>query len=201
MKQTIITITGASGTGKSTLERALAKQFGYKPSISFTTRSKRSGEVDGVDYHFVSHEQAEELVEAGKTLEHFYFNGQVYGVLADEIENSDVPVIAVVEPNGLKQIKEYCVKKGVKHVCIVLENSLDILISRFLSRYKESGIDAKDMDSFSLRLNSLVSKEVNWPGLINDLIMAPDLCCRYDHDNELTVNDLIHRIVENEEGA
>lgn len=97
----IITITGASGSGKTHLERALCNSFDFHRAVSFTTREKRVGEVDGVDYHFVSKEFLASLGEG--LIEKVSFHGHDYGLLSSEFDHGK-PVVAVVEPNGLVQI-------------------------------------------------------------------------------------------------
>lgn len=184
MSNTIITITGASGSGKSTLERDLCNRFNYKRSVSFTTREPREGEVNGVDYHFISHKQAENLIEEGNVLEYFYFGGQAYGTFIDEVENQNAPVVIVVEPNGLEQIKNYCINNGVNHFCIVLEHDLDVLISRFLSRYKKGGVKPNEIPQIEKRLVNLTCDEQLWTKLISSNIMKPSLIGRYESSTE-----------------
>lgn len=54
MKQMIVCIVGDSGVGKTTASLILQKQFGWDATVSYTTRPKRIGEIDGVDHWFVS---------------------------------------------------------------------------------------------------------------------------------------------------
>ena len=53
----IIALLGASGSGKSEIEKILSSKYGYKKIVSYTTRKPRDGEVYGKDYYFVSNEQ------------------------------------------------------------------------------------------------------------------------------------------------
>ena len=63
-KGLIFAVSAPSGTGKTTLCSMLLKEFkDIKPSISFTTRSKRAGEIDGISYHFISDAEFESLKE------------------------------------------------------------------------------------------------------------------------------------------
>lgn len=56
----MIILTGKSGSGKTTVARELEKH-GFKRAVTCTTRPRRTGEEDGVDYHFLSSKQFEKL--------------------------------------------------------------------------------------------------------------------------------------------
>ena len=67
----LIVLSGPSGCGKGTiLKEMLRSEEKMRLSISLTTRSPRPGEVDGIDYFYVSKEQFEKMVEDGAVLEH-----------------------------------------------------------------------------------------------------------------------------------
>jgi len=73
-------IAAASGTGKTTLVKALmAKQPQLRFSVSYTTRAPRPNEVDGRDYHFISKEEFQRMVSAGEFLEHAQVFDNFYG--------------------------------------------------------------------------------------------------------------------------
>lgn len=73
-------LSSPSGTGKTTIARRLLQHDGHiRMSISVTTRPIRSGEVDGRDYHFVSQEQFDRMVEAGELMEWATVFGNSYG--------------------------------------------------------------------------------------------------------------------------
>ena len=84
----VFVVIAPSGTGKTTLNRRLT---GENPdtiemSISYTTRAKREGEVEGEHYHFVSKEEFMGLVENGQMLEWAEVHGNYYGTPINEIE-------------------------------------------------------------------------------------------------------------------
>jgi len=79
-KGAILVLSGPSGAGKSTIIHAASEKIGeYYFSISTTTRQPREGEVDGVDYFFVSKENFEEDIKAGNFLEYAQVHGNYYG--------------------------------------------------------------------------------------------------------------------------
>ena len=81
MKQgAILVLSGPSGAGKSTIINAASNDIGeYYFSISTTTRQPREGEVNGVDYFFVSKESFEEDIKAGNFLEYAQVHENYYG--------------------------------------------------------------------------------------------------------------------------
>ncbi|MDE7242419.1 MAG: hypothetical protein K2O18_00305 [Oscillospiraceae bacterium] len=97
----IICIMGKSGSGKSTLEAAITRA-GYSRIISYTTRKPRGDERDGQEYHFVSKETFEKLIENGVLMEYAEYSGNLYGAP----KPSDGNYVVVVEPRGYKRIKD-----------------------------------------------------------------------------------------------
>ncbi len=85
----LVAIVGPSGSGKGTLMRRARSRY---PDIIFpiscTTRSARPGEVDGVDYYFLTKEEFERRIQAGEFIEHALFGENYYGTEKAEIEPS-----------------------------------------------------------------------------------------------------------------
>jgi len=80
MNGAILVLSGPSGAGKSTIIEHASDQIGeYYFSISTTTRPPREGELDGVDYYFVSREIFEEDIKAGQFLEYATVHNNYYG--------------------------------------------------------------------------------------------------------------------------
>ena len=109
----LIVLSGPSGVGKGTVRKALfempEQEFVY--SVSMTTRAPRPGEVDGVDYYFVSREEFERQIAAGNLLEYAEFVGNYYGTPKDKVEeqlNKGKEVILEIEVNGANQVREKC---------------------------------------------------------------------------------------------
>ena len=109
----LIVLSGPSGVGKGTVRKALfempEQEFVY--SVSMTTRAPRPGEVDGVDYYFVTKEEFERQIAAGNLLEYAEFVGNYYGTPKDKVEeqlNKGKEVILEIEVNGAFQVREKC---------------------------------------------------------------------------------------------
>jgi guanylate kinase len=83
----VIAVTGTSGAGKGTLERAVMPRLPeLELAISATTRARREGEKHGREYYFVTDEEFQRLLETGEFLEHVDFEwGQRVGTLWSEI--------------------------------------------------------------------------------------------------------------------
>ena len=110
MSGTLFIIAAASGTGKTSLVKALvadANRLGV--SVSHTTRPARPGEVDGVNYHFTSREQFLAEVAAGQFLEHAEVFGNLYGTSRTWVEQqlaNDHDVILEIDWQGAQIVRE-----------------------------------------------------------------------------------------------
>lgn len=86
MTPLVVVLSSPSGGGKSSIaKRLLAERGDCGYSVSATTRAPRTGEVDGVAYHFLAAEEFERRVQAGEFLEHAVYNGHRYGTLVGEV--------------------------------------------------------------------------------------------------------------------
>jgi len=105
MKGMLVIISGPSGSGKGTV----VKNLQYSLSISVTTRKKRDGEQEGVDYFFRTEEEFSKMRENNELLEHAQFVGKSYGTprkyVEDQIDLGKV-VVLEIEVNGALQVKE-----------------------------------------------------------------------------------------------
>ncbi|MCF6515103.1 guanylate kinase [Lactobacillus sp. S2-2] len=109
----LIVLSGPSGVGKGTVRKELFKQndVDFKYSISMTTREPREGEVDGVDYFFVSKEQFEENIKNGEMLEYAKYVDNYYGTplkYVNETLDSGHDVFLEIEVNGAIQVRANC---------------------------------------------------------------------------------------------
>ncbi len=107
----VFVVTGTSGAGKGTLERALLREMAdLELAVSATTRGRREGEEDGREYWFISDEDFDQKVAAGEFLEYVEFPwGQRSGTLRSEIDriqsHGRVPLLDL-EPQGALDLKQ-----------------------------------------------------------------------------------------------
>jgi len=106
---TLYIISAPSGAGKTSLVRGLVKQQpGLDVSVSHTTRPRRDGERDGVDYHFTDSERFQAMVEAGDFLEHARVFDNLYGTSRSSVEaelNQGRDVILEIDWQGAQQVR------------------------------------------------------------------------------------------------
>jgi len=110
----LVILSGPSGVGKSTLIKRLLADgtLPLRLSVSATTRDKRPGEQEGVNYYFWGEEQFRAAVEAGEFLEHAVVHGvHHYGTLKREVErlqNQGFGVVLDIDVQGARLIRERC---------------------------------------------------------------------------------------------
>ena len=108
-KGNLFVISGASGVGKtSVLKLVLQQRSDLQFSVSATSRPPRPGEVDGVNYYFVSREDFRDMIDRDEFVEYDYHMENYYGTLKSEVlkktENGNM--ILDVEPNGALNIRK-----------------------------------------------------------------------------------------------
>lgn len=106
----LFVVSGSSGVGKNTLiNQVLERNPKLVFSISCTTRDKREGEVEGVNYFYISKEEFKKSVENGEFLEWAEFSGNYYGTkraFVDKCLNANKDIILEIDTQGALQIKE-----------------------------------------------------------------------------------------------
>jgi guanylate kinase len=131
----VFVITGPSGVGKGTLIRGLMERMAkLELSVSATTRAPRAGERDGVDYHFLSHEEFDRKLAEGAFVEHADYAGRSYGTLRSELEDrvlAGVPVVLEIEVQGARQLRA-AMPEAVQ--VFIAPPSLEALRTRLIGR-------------------------------------------------------------------
>jgi guanylate kinase len=167
----IVTLTGPSCAGKSTLEEMMIGLLGFESVISTTTRTPRPDEVDGVDYYFVDAVTFAASAARGEFVESVQFSGNHYGVSVAETERIFAlgkSVVVVVEPEGKKQIKEFAKQNGIKFISLFIDCPPEVIGDRFLRRFlseislTDPSVNDKALLTYSARFNVMLSVEAGW---------------------------------------
>ena len=132
-------VSAPSGTGKTTLvERLVQVVPGLRMSRSYTSRTARAGERNGVDYNFVSRQQFEAMIEESAFLEWADVFGNLYGTCAADTEAvlaSGEDVVLVIDVQGAHQVRT----RGIETIGIfVLPPSAAILEQRLRGRSQDT---------------------------------------------------------------
>jgi len=152
-KGAILVLSGPSGAGKSTIINLASNEIGdYYFSVSTTTREPRDGEVDGVNYYFVTKEEFEDGIKNGDFLEYANVHGNYYGTSLKPVKEAlkdgklvifdidvqghrlvrdalgDIVVSAFITPPSLKELENRLNARSTDNQEIIqkrLENAKD----------------------------------------------------------------------------
>ena len=166
----LFALCAPSGAGKTTLSKCLIESFpGLRFSVSHTTRAKRRGEVDGVDYHFVGRGAFEQHVDAGRFAEWAEVHGNLYGTSLAELDrakaDSKLGLIFDIDHQGARQLRA----KLPRAVSIfVLPPSMDELRRRLTARATDT------QDVIERRLGA-AREEISHYGFFDYLVVNDDL--------------------------
>lgn len=135
----LFVMSAPSGAGKTTLGRLLLEQEpGLCHSISYTTRSQRSGEQDGVDYHFVSEKTFRNMIDQGAFVEWAMVHGNYYGTAMADIERlcaGGRDVLLDIDVQGAEQLR----KRGLDAIFIfIAPPDMEVLRQRLRQRDSDS---------------------------------------------------------------
>ena len=154
-KYNIIALVGEAGSGKDTImKRVLERSPHLHEIVSCTTRPPREGEVDGVNYHFMSPEVFGDKVIHGEMLEASCFNDWFYGTGYESLR-SDCFNIGVFNPEGIESllahpgvaVDVYYVRATDKNRLLrQLNREVDPDVHEIIRRFKADMIDFEDLD-------------------------------------------------------
>lgn len=202
-KGLLIVISGPSGAGKGTIcKRFMEKNKDVALSVSATTRAPRKGEVEGINYYFMSKEQFKEKIEDNDFLEYAEVYDNYYGTPKSNVqsmldngkdvileidiqgalkvkENSEDGIFIFILPPSMEELKQRIINRG--------SETQESLMKRFKSAYKEI--------NFVSRYNyAVVNDEVELAVEKLEAIISAEKCRvdRLKHSILDSKEDLIH---------
>ena len=123
----MIVLVGASASGKTELAKILYRTYGYKKCVTTTTRPERTGEQDGVDYHFLTEDVFKSLMAKNAFYEVTEYSNRYYGIQKkDVVENG----VVIVDPNGANAL----VDQADDVYVVFVEASEELRTARMQSR-------------------------------------------------------------------
>ena len=146
----MVILSSPSGAGKTTITKKIQQKYkNFKISVSLTTRSPRSNEVDGIDYHFVSQDKFKKYINENKFYEYAKIFENYYGTLkknVDEtIKNNDI--LFDIDWQGTKQLSKFDNLKLIKIYLITSDK--EEIKKRLLNRNQNSNEEIqKRFDAF-----------------------------------------------------
>ena len=108
-KGLMVVISGPAGSGKGTVVKELLPGGNFAYSVSATTRAPRPGEVDGVNYHYITKADFEKHIENGEMLEYTIYCGEYYGTFLQEAEQAIAggkDLLLEIEVEGAANVKK-----------------------------------------------------------------------------------------------
>ena len=133
-KGKLFVISGASGVGKSTvLNKVMAERSDLRFSVSATTRAPRPGEIEAVNYYFVSKQEIEDMIQKNAILEYDAHAKNYYGTpraqLEEKLQRGNV--ILDIEPNGAFAVRS---QRPDATLIFIMPPSMEELENRLRSR-------------------------------------------------------------------
>ena len=175
----MIVLVGESASGKSSIEKFLVDNYEYNKVVSYTTRQPREGEVDGVDYHFISVEQFYKLRADCFFAETATYNNWHYGIAKEDCLDDRV---AVLTPHGLRQVSKL---KDINVISFYINVPRRDRLIKILQRgdnieeaYRRSLSDVGQFDGISDEVDYIISND-GYKKSIAEMAQEVHLCANY----------------------
>lgn len=185
----LFVIVGKTCAGKDTFI-SYARKYDVPVIVSATNRPPREGEIDGINYNFLTKEQMIKLIMEEKLYAHTSYKvatGETwhYGILKEDLEKYDYAIV-ILNPDGLKELKELY---GDKIVSILIHSNEAIRISRCLNREE---VTIEKMKEYCRRF---LADEEDFNDIEVDYLITNNR--RYAEDNEYKLIKIILKEVMN----
>lgn len=180
----LIVLSGPSGVGKGTVRQAIfeSEDNDFDYSISMTTRKKRVGERDGIDYFFSTKEEFEALIESGGLLEYAEYVGNYYGTPLGYVEKTlqsgkDVfleievqgalqvrekmpeGIFIFLTPPDLKELKSRIIGRGTDEMAIIEQRMTKAIEEIDLMRYYDYAVENDKVENAVRKIKQIIESE------------------------------------------
>jgi guanylate kinase len=167
MTKSIVTLTGLSCSGKTHLAAYLSEHaHDLTEAVSTTTRPMRAGELEGVNYYYVTHDAFKSIEDANGLVENVTYGKNKYGLSITEMNRifdlGQTPV-SVVEPFGAKEIKAKSSEFGINAINVYIDCPVSVALKRWYTRFSndiKAGIN--NTQFYAERIALTLRKEVHW---------------------------------------
>jgi len=188
MKKDLVILVGPSGVGKSTLlERALKDFEVLCDTVTYTSRPMRTGEKEGVPYHFVTRDKFRQMIDLGIFVEWAEVHGNLYGtptIQLDEYWGRGKVAIMDVDIQGAKNLKS---RYPQALTIFIVPPSIDALRQRVVAR--EKGKVPADLE---IRMQTAL-KEIKEAHFCDHQVVNEDFEIAYGHVHNLIAKHLKNR--------
>lgn len=169
MKKCVI-ITGVSGAGKTHLSSLLEEQ-GFAGLVTFTSREPRSGEQQGIDYHFRSADYFKSEATSGNMFEHAIVNGDHYGIpkaeFVQQLNSAVEGLYIVLDPQGAKTYQDLMqTMPDLRQVTVFINCPLDLRVERVNARLTPESTE-RQIKEVAKRLIQTKQFESQWEFMVS----------------------------------
>lgn len=208
----IALLVGISGAGKDTIKNQLLVQPGFSGIISHTTRAPRENlgvlEQDGKEYHFISNDTAERMLQHGEFVEAKFVHGTVYGTSIAEVRRASEHGVALNDID-VQGVTEYKAVSNAVIAIFVLPPSYDVWIQRLKNRYENEAefaaewpkrrasaiaelTQALEVPYYHFVINGELERSVR---VVSEIANRPDIFRREDDEARLVARDILATII------
>lgn len=197
----LIILVGKSLSGKTTIVKRMVDNYGYTSIIKTTSRPKRSGEVDGVDYHFVSEEDFLQMIYDKEFVDYRKYNTKLgvwfYGISYDEFykRDKDGKYVIILTPEEYKRFKKDDLLPS-DSMCFYISVSESTITKRLGSRQlKDEQIrrleaDKKDFAGFEEVTDRIIYNNLNPRRTVDEIINSIENIYNNRDKHEEKINKL-----------
>ena len=184
----MIIFSSPSGAGKTTLVKLISENKNLFTSVSHTTRTPRSNEIDGVDYFFINEKAFQKLINEEKFLEHAKVFNNFYGTTKKNVINKldeGKNVIFDIDWQGTEQI----IESNLNYKLItffILPPSKSVLYDRLCNRHK------KDKSIVNERIKQFDNDIIHWKKY-DYVVINDDLNTCYNKINQILDSELYNK--------